>query len=470
MRPCPTALELHQAGRYADAARCYHGLLSREPDNADALHLFGVMHHQCGYSSRAVELIGRAVALRPGAAAFHANLAEVHRTLGQYEQAVDCCRTALRLAARLPRGGQQPRPGPAGARPARGSRRAVPTPRCGCGPSSPWHGTTWASRCATWAGTTRPSRPFARPSPSIPTWPWPAPTSARLLVDPGEADEALTHCQEAVRLQPDLAAAPQQPRQRLCAPWSAGPRRTPLMPRRLRLSPELGGAKVHANLGLALQREGQFAQAVACFRRAVELAPRRRRDLAVPGQRPRRRRGLRRRHPLLRAHRRARAGAAARAQRPGLGACRTRAASTEAAACLPPGPGAAARRPRRPAQPGPPARGARRHGRGRGLLSASPVAIHPAAPAPLARLATLLRGRLPDDDRQAIAHSPRRSPARRRAARPPALRPGPCLRRPRRLRRGRRLPRAGQCPGPGTASQARTATTTRPSTPASSTG
>ena len=26
------ALELHQAGRYADAARCYHGLLSLEPD------------------------------------------------------------------------------------------------------------------------------------------------------------------------------------------------------------------------------------------------------------------------------------------------------------------------------------------------------------------------------------------------------------------------------------------------------
>ncbi len=36
------ALELHRAGRYADAARRYHDLLSREPENADALHLFGV--------------------------------------------------------------------------------------------------------------------------------------------------------------------------------------------------------------------------------------------------------------------------------------------------------------------------------------------------------------------------------------------------------------------------------------------
>jgi hypothetical protein len=31
-----------QAGRYADAARCYHGLLARELDHADALHLLGV--------------------------------------------------------------------------------------------------------------------------------------------------------------------------------------------------------------------------------------------------------------------------------------------------------------------------------------------------------------------------------------------------------------------------------------------
>ena len=61
-----------QAGRYADAARCYHAVLAREPDHADALHLFGVQHHRCGHPARAVELIGRAVALRPAAPAYHA--------------------------------------------------------------------------------------------------------------------------------------------------------------------------------------------------------------------------------------------------------------------------------------------------------------------------------------------------------------------------------------------------------------
>jgi hypothetical protein len=38
-----------------------------------------MMQHKCGHSDRAAELIGRAVALRPQAAAFHANLAALRR-------------------------------------------------------------------------------------------------------------------------------------------------------------------------------------------------------------------------------------------------------------------------------------------------------------------------------------------------------------------------------------------------------
>src|SRR5271169_3161437 len=90
------AWEWHQAGRYADAGRTYQALLDRDPDDADVLHLFGVLHHQCGYSARAVELTGRAIELRPDVAAYHADLAEAHRALGQREQAAESCRAALR--------------------------------------------------------------------------------------------------------------------------------------------------------------------------------------------------------------------------------------------------------------------------------------------------------------------------------------------------------------------------------------
>jgi tetratricopeptide (TPR) repeat protein len=95
-----TARQLHLEKRYADAARSYHTLIQHDPRDAGALHLFGMLHHQNGYHAKAIELIGRAIALRTGpeAALYHANLAEVHRCLGQFEQAAECCRTALRLA------------------------------------------------------------------------------------------------------------------------------------------------------------------------------------------------------------------------------------------------------------------------------------------------------------------------------------------------------------------------------------
>ena len=105
-----TALEFHQAGRYADAARCYHDLLAHEPENAEALHLFGVMHHQCGHSRRAVELIGRAAACGPvprHSTPIWPRLIAASASTNRRSIAV----VPLGAAAPLPRGGQQSRPG-----------------------------------------------------------------------------------------------------------------------------------------------------------------------------------------------------------------------------------------------------------------------------------------------------------------------------------------------------------------------
>ena len=66
--------QLHQAGQFAAAARCYHAVLTQKPDHAGALHLFGLLHHQNGYFERAVELIGRAVAARSGASVGYRDL------------------------------------------------------------------------------------------------------------------------------------------------------------------------------------------------------------------------------------------------------------------------------------------------------------------------------------------------------------------------------------------------------------
>ncbi len=69
----------HRAGDLTAAAVLYEAILSRHADHADACHLLGVLRHQQGQSALAVELIGKAVALRPSVSAFHANLAEAYR-------------------------------------------------------------------------------------------------------------------------------------------------------------------------------------------------------------------------------------------------------------------------------------------------------------------------------------------------------------------------------------------------------
>ena len=74
-----SAVRLHQAGDLAAAARLYESVLSRNPSHADAFHFLGLARHQQGHSQLAVDLIGRAVSLRPAAALFHATMAEAHR-------------------------------------------------------------------------------------------------------------------------------------------------------------------------------------------------------------------------------------------------------------------------------------------------------------------------------------------------------------------------------------------------------
>ncbi len=72
-------LQQHQRGRLDEAATLYRQVLAARPDHPDALHLLGVVAHQKGDQACAAELIGRAVALRPGAADYHANLGEAYR-------------------------------------------------------------------------------------------------------------------------------------------------------------------------------------------------------------------------------------------------------------------------------------------------------------------------------------------------------------------------------------------------------
>src|SRR5579863_5569467 len=87
----------HRAGRLAEAEEVYRHVLSCQPDNADALHLLGVVLFRNSRQEEALELIARAVALKPGMAEFHSNLAMVFGALGRLDECVQACREAARL-------------------------------------------------------------------------------------------------------------------------------------------------------------------------------------------------------------------------------------------------------------------------------------------------------------------------------------------------------------------------------------
>ncbi|MEA2733789.1 MAG: hypothetical protein QOE14_240 [Humisphaera sp.] len=91
------AIAHHQAGRLDGAERLYRALLSDDASNADALHLLGVVAHQRQRDAEALDLIARAIALRPREAKFHNNLGEVLRSLNRVEEAAAAYERAIAL-------------------------------------------------------------------------------------------------------------------------------------------------------------------------------------------------------------------------------------------------------------------------------------------------------------------------------------------------------------------------------------
>ena len=90
-------LRVHLDGDIEQAGRIYSEVLSHDPLRADALHLFGVVLFQLGDPHSALDAITRAVALWPNMAHFHANLGEVYRALGRLDRAAGCFVLALKL-------------------------------------------------------------------------------------------------------------------------------------------------------------------------------------------------------------------------------------------------------------------------------------------------------------------------------------------------------------------------------------
>lgn len=83
------AITLHQRGDFDAVLPRYEALQQAQPDNPDLLHYRGLLAHQTGNSTLAIELLGSAVALRPAAAAFRVNFAHALKAGDRLPEALE---------------------------------------------------------------------------------------------------------------------------------------------------------------------------------------------------------------------------------------------------------------------------------------------------------------------------------------------------------------------------------------------
>jgi thioredoxin-like negative regulator of GroEL len=92
-----TALGHHRAGRFTEAAQIYRQILAIDAQQADSLHLLGMIAYQDGRLEAAVDMIRQAIAINKDEAAYYSNLGTVLQAQGGLDEAAACYERALAL-------------------------------------------------------------------------------------------------------------------------------------------------------------------------------------------------------------------------------------------------------------------------------------------------------------------------------------------------------------------------------------
>ena len=264
------AFEHHRAGRLELAEQICHRILAADPDQADVLHLVGVLAQQTGRHEIAAKYIARAVELNPTDAGFYNNLGAAYKDWGRLDDAIRCYRRAIALRPELAEahynlGNALMEEGEQGE----------------------------AVQCYYRALERKPAYADALNN------------LGNALKDGGDLAGAAALYRRALEAKPDYAEAPQQPggfvqairesrrggrllskparitarfRGRLLQPGQRT-ERTATPRGGCRLLSARGGTEARfrrcprATLGVVLQEQGRLEDAVQCFRRALELEP-----------------------------------------------------------------------------------------------------------------------------------------------------------------------------------------------------
>jgi predicted O-linked N-acetylglucosamine transferase (SPINDLY family) len=91
------ALEFHRCGNLTSAKEIYEQLLVSYPENADVLHLLGVIALQTNDYPRAIGLISKALVINPQMPNAFSNLGNVYKEQKELEKALKCYQCALKI-------------------------------------------------------------------------------------------------------------------------------------------------------------------------------------------------------------------------------------------------------------------------------------------------------------------------------------------------------------------------------------
>lgn len=264
-----TALQHHQSGRLEQAARIYQLILTQQPEHADALHLLGVVALQQGNAPRAVELICQAVAVNPSAAAFHANLGEAYRALGQLDRAAGCCQIALRLQPNYPEAANN-----LGlALLAQGKTEAAAAQfreALRLRPDVAMVHNNLGNALRLQGDKVQALAHFRRALEIDPNLAEGHSNLGQMLLELRHLDEAAGHCREAVRLRPNFPEAQNNLGNVLREQGQLHEAKA-CYAEALRLNPDL--AMTYNNLGQAVQEEGKLDDAVIWYQKGLQLEP-----------------------------------------------------------------------------------------------------------------------------------------------------------------------------------------------------
>ena len=95
------AVQMHMAGRLAEAEALYRQVLARQPNNGNALFGLGTIAHQCGRNETAVQIFQHAAQFVTRAALYN-NMGEAYRALGRAVESEATFRKAMEIKPRDP--------------------------------------------------------------------------------------------------------------------------------------------------------------------------------------------------------------------------------------------------------------------------------------------------------------------------------------------------------------------------------